>query len=453
MKKLLLFTPIVFLSFSWSILPVFQKPWNEERTDSLGNVNTVHSNGEAHSTFHYDLTKVLALKAGIQPDMAELIARYCALVDQLNPKSGYPYAYALTSISIPDTFPSWSESLAGTERGNVFNSNIQRERTAQYWHFPFRDPSDTLTGQMMYISYPAVTDFNLFTGPPDHFWRVPITYNLKHIMNWALYNGGQAGKPDALTITDVQYYDTISDSYKLVQPNSIQAFAIFLHSLGDSYSHEECMVYDTLRSHPSSSDDCGLTYHTKHEYAYDTNMRAKSHADSSIHAIWRCLIEFKKVHNINSPPLWKVDNNGFQDGDGIPDELEDDGDNDYTESFLELWKSPAPADLNGDGIINHSDHTTWRIQVCNNEILTQLPSQYFEPLVNVFPNPVTNHIQFILLQKAEIVILNIQGQKIITLNTQEGKTNIDVSCLESGIYFIKITMDKEIVTRKFIKAQ
>ncbi|MEI7499434.1 MAG: T9SS type A sorting domain-containing protein, partial [Bacteroidota bacterium] len=88
-----------------------------------------------------------------------------------------------------------------------------------------------------------------------------------------------------------------------------------------------------------------------------------------------------------------------------------------------------------------------------NEILTQLPSQYFEPLVNVFPNPVTNHIQFILLQKAEIVILNIQGQKIITLNTQEGKTNIDVSCLESGIYFIKITMDKEIVTRKFIKAQ
>jgi hypothetical protein len=65
--------------------------------------------------------------------------------------------------------------------------------------------------------------------------------------------------------------------------------------------------------------------------------------------------------------LWIADNNGFGDGDGIPDQLEDDGDADTTESFVELWKNPAASDLNGDGLLNHSDHTTWRIQLCNLE--------------------------------------------------------------------------------------
>ena len=36
-----------------------------------------------------------------------------------------------------------------------------------------------------------------------------------------------------------------------------------------------------------------------------------------------------------------------------------------TESFFERWKNPAATDLNGEGKINHSDHTTWRIHICN----------------------------------------------------------------------------------------
>ncbi len=381
-KKIVILLPLSLLILSLVNSPVSVSPWNEEKTDSLGPAVTAHSLGQVHSSVHYDLTKFLALKIGLSSDTAEIIARFCALVDQINPKPNYPYGFSLNSTSIPDTFPNWTESLAGTERGGL-NNNSQHEFTAQYWHFPFRDSADSLTGKMVWgIAYPEPTDTAHFTGPP-HFWRVPMSYNLKSIMNWALYNGGQPGLPDDLTPVAVKYEDAGSSAYQLVQPNSIQAFAIFLHSLADSYSHEECMATDTIRGHPESDPYCGLTYHSEHEFAYDAYMRAKKHADSCVHALWRALREFKRVHNITSPALWTTDNNGFQDGDGIPDQLEDDNDADSTESFLELWKNPAAVDLNGDGVINHSDHTTWRIHICNvgyqNSIQVAINSDGSEP--------------------------------------------------------------------------
>lgn len=256
-KRILIFLSAALLFLLSGRSPVFVPPivvpWNEEKTDSLGDVVSAHSLGETHTTIHYDLTKLLALKSGLSADTSEILARYCALVDQINPQSGYPYKASLNSTSIPDTFPGWRESIAGTERGGL-NNNTQNEFTAQFWHFPFRDPSDTLTGQMVWGMYPVATNFRHFTGPP-HFWRVPITYNLKHIMEWALYNGGQPGLPDPLTPVEVKFTDA--------------------------------------------------------------NMRARKHADACIQAIWRALREFKRVHHITNPALYIMDNNGFQDGDGI----------------------------------------------------------------------------------------------------------------------------------------
>jgi hypothetical protein len=455
-KKILFFLPILIFFLSLLKSPTMVAPWNEEKTDSLGAVTTAHSLGDEHSSVHYDLTKVLAIKIGLPADTAELIARYCALVDQINPRSGYPYTLSLNSISIPDTFTVWDESLAGTERGGLIN-NAQNEFTAQYWHFAFRDPSDTLTGQMVWGSYPVVTDFS-FTGPP-YFWRVPITYNLKHIMEWALYNGGQPGLPDILTPVEVKYADASSSGYQLVQPNSIQAFGIFLHALADSYSHEECMVTDTLRAHPSGDPYCGLTYHSEHEFAYDANMRAKKHADSCIHALWRSLREFKRVHNINSTVLWITDNNGFQDGDGIPDQLEDNGDADTTETFLELWKNPAANDLNADGIINHSDHTTWRIQLCNNQISAGTPVSEAAALFQLFPNPASDLVNMILYATAGTAIkaslFNLNGDIVLSydfISVSDGSSNrtLNLPELPSGVYYFKICLGQNYYIKKLL---
>ena len=336
--------------------------WNEEQTSNLGPVNTTSSLSGFHSSYHYDLMKVLAIKAGLSQELTETIARYSALVDQINPKNDYPYPLALNSISIPDTFTNWNESLAGTERGNPADNNFN-EKTAIYWHFPFRDSNDVISGPMIYGIYPRPGNISYRQNP--YFWRVPLSYNLTRIRDWALYGGGTAGKPDNQTPVDVFYYNTDTQQYELIEPNSVQAFGIYLHSLGDSYSHEFCMVNDTIRSHPPSNDVCGLTYHTNYEYAYDESIYAGPHADGCIQATWRALLEYKRINNIDTPVEWTIDNNGFQDGDGIPDNLEDNGDSDHTDSFLERWKSPTHLDLNNDGVIDHNDHTTWRIKICN----------------------------------------------------------------------------------------
>jgi hypothetical protein len=342
----------------------FAQAWNEEKTDSLGPVITVHSLGEFHSSFHYDLTLLLAVKMGFSPDTAELMARYCALVDQINPKPNYPYSWALNSISIPDTIPGWDESLAGTERGN-FATNSYNERPSQYWHFPFRNPDDTISGAMVFGNYPEVYKQKFRQLP--YSWRIPLVANLPAILNWAIYGTGSPGYPDNSTPVQVMFFDAVSQTYKPVQPGSIQAFSILLHCMGDTYSHEHCMVNDTLRSHPDTSDFCGLTYHSDYEFAYHEPVVAMNHAEPAAQAVWRALREYKRILNIQKPALWTADNNGFQDGDGIPDQLEDDYDGDYSETFMERWKSPATNDLTDDGIINHSDHTTWRISLCNEE--------------------------------------------------------------------------------------
>ncbi|NOX47441.1 MAG: hypothetical protein GXO89_10750 [Chlorobi bacterium] len=357
----------IFVLFATSINNLLANPWNEEATDSLGNIGTVHSNREVHSSLHYDIVKLLLYKSGIPLDSAETIARYSALVDQINPKANYPYPTSLNNVSLADTFPSWNESIAGTERGGL-HFNLMHELSAQYWHFAYRDPNDTISGPMVYGDYPVVYNSD-FRSPP-YFWRIPLSYNLSSIQNWALYGTGAAGMPDPLCPDTVFYFNNTSQSYEPIPPQSLAAFGMYLHSLADSYSHEHCMVFDTLRSHPDWSDECGLSYHSHYEFSYDTAIYAMVHADACIQAMWHVIQIYKSIHGISTPNLWVDDNNGYEDGDGIPDALEDNYNGIPMENFMEKWKSPSSVDFNNDGQINHFDHTAWRIWLCNSETQT-----------------------------------------------------------------------------------
>jgi len=77
-------------------------------------------------------------------------------------------------------------------------------------------------------------------------------------------------------------------------------------------------------------------------------------------------------------------------------------------------------------------------------------SKSFDPLI-AFPNPVLDKLSIIISEKATIEIININGLNIKTLIYDKGRNSIDVSDLSSGIYIIKVTTDKGIVTKKFIK--
>jgi hypothetical protein len=98
------------------------------------------------------------------------------------------------------------------------------------------------------------------------------------------------------------------------------------------------------------------------------------------------------------------------------------------------------------------DSILWHIKV--NEcfftgINDGLPEDYFT--FNINPNPTNSIINVMASQKAILEILNIEGQIIKTIKSENNVTAIDVSDLSRGIYIIKARTDKGIAVKKFIK--
>lgn len=82
--------------------------------------------------------------------------------------------------------------------------------------------------------------------------------------------------------------------------------------------------------------------------------------------------------------------------------------------------------------------------------------QITEPINNdinvaIYPNPATDKLIIESPQQATIEIANIQGQLIETLATTGTKTNIDISMLAKGMYFVKVKTEKGVAVKKFIK--
>lgn len=75
-------------------------------------------------------------------------------------------------------------------------------------------------------------------------------------------------------------------------------------------------------------------------------------------------------------------------------------------------------------------------------------------LINIFPNPSSSklNIESIDINKEMIItILNINGQEIIYRSIKDKKFQIDISNLNSGIYFLKIVIDNKVEFKKIIK--
>lgn len=71
---------------------------------------------------------------------------------------------------------------------------------------------------------------------------------------------------------------------------------------------------------------------------------------------------------------------------------------------------------------------------------------------NVFPNPVkeTLNISFTDVQKASISLMNLQGNTIFNQNIEYNNFSFSTSDIPSGIYILKITTDKETLTKRII---
>jgi len=74
--------------------------------------------------------------------------------------------------------------------------------------------------------------------------------------------------------------------------------------------------------------------------------------------------------------------------------------------------------------------------------------------LSIYPNPVSDYITIetsAITNTSQLSISNLSGQEVITRQITEQKTQLDISSLPQGIYFVRLTNDKTITMGKLIK--
>jgi hypothetical protein len=72
----------------------------------------------------------------------------------------------------------------------------------------------------------------------------------------------------------------------------------------------------------------------------------------------------------------------------------------------------------------------------------------------IYPNPATDKITIKILGKpaqSGLSNVNIEGQQLITRHITEPKTQINISTMPSGVYFVRLTNERTVEVGKFIK--
>jgi photosystem II stability/assembly factor-like uncharacterized protein len=74
--------------------------------------------------------------------------------------------------------------------------------------------------------------------------------------------------------------------------------------------------------------------------------------------------------------------------------------------------------------------------------------------LKIYPNPVSEQLTIEttkLTKESTLTIVNVSGQELIRQNMKDSKTQLDISNLTKGIYFVKLITDKKVEVRKIIK--
>ncbi len=109
--------------------------------------------------------------------------------------------------------------------------------------------------------------------------------------------------------------------------------------------------------------------------------------------------------------------------------------------------------INGDTIFaGISGEGVWKTSVLQMNGIAEINTK--ENNISVYPNPATDKITIEisgLSKESSFTIVNIEGQQLITRQITEPKTQIDISNLTAGVYFVRLTNDRTVGVGKFIK--
>lgn len=133
------------------------------------------------------------------------------------------------------------------------------------------------------------------------------------------------------------------------------------------------------------------------------------------------------------------------DGDGVPDYLDNDDDGDGTLTKLEDYNqnnNPMDDDVNQNGIPDYLD-VTISLNTINHGL---------DKYIVVYPNPTTDFLNIengttFDIQEVSLQAINGQILKVYSHNPSQ----INLSDLQTGIYFLKLKVNNQTITKKVIK--
>jgi hypothetical protein len=136
------------------------------------------------------------------------------------------------------------------------------------------------------------------------------------------------------------------------------------------------------------------------------------------------------------------------DGDNTPNYLDEDDDGDGVLTIDEDYDGdgdPTNDDINENGIPDYLDE----------DVALSIESSLLV-ILGLYPNPAKDilTIEFAdLLSNTIFKIYNLEGNEVYNQKQQilNNKTQIDVSKLSTGVYFIRLESDNQVAIEKFLK--
>ena len=102
----------------------------------------------------------------------------------------------------------------------------------------------------------------------------------------------------------------------------------------------------------------------------------------------------------------------------------------------------------------YDPHATFleRVNVCENVVVGI--KKLTPESISIYPNPVTDKITIEIDEgqvPSQLSMMNLNGQEILSRQISQPKTQLDISSMPSGIYFVQLTNDKNVSIGKFVK--